>query len=185
MGLRMRRTARRHAAEVWELSHCHSGFVAGVAPGAVDAVLDDFVAESLVFDDAKVKVVEEGWDPSKEADALDVAGFGLIEECADEHATRSVPLGVGANNDGSDLGEVLSIDVKRGAADELVQVVFHDGEGLDVLADLCVTPGKQGAVVGEAVDELVDRAGILHLRSTCSQGSRCELSFQGEGGGFE
>jgi hypothetical protein len=178
VGAWRKRTARRHAADVWKLSDSHRGLVAGVAAGAVDAVFHYFVLQGLVFDGAEVKVVKEGRDAGEETDALDATGFGLIENSAHEHAAGSVSLGVGTDDDGAEFGEVLAVDVERGAADELVQIVFHDGEGRDVLADLRVTPGEQGAVVGEAVDELVNGACVLQLRSTRSQGSCCELVFR-------
>jgi len=66
-----------------------------------------------------------------------------------------------ADCDGADFGEVLAVDVEGGAADEPAGVGFDDGEGADVRADFRVTPGEQSAVVGEAVDELVDGAGVL------------------------
>ena len=131
-----------------------------------------------MFGDAEVEVFEEGWDAGEETDALDGAGFGLIEEGADEQAAGSVSLGVGANDDGADLGEMLAVDVECGTADELVGFVFDDGEGADVRADLCVTPREQGAVVGEGVDELMDGAGVLQLRFTRLHGCCCELVFR-------
>jgi hypothetical protein len=138
-----------------------------------------------VFGDAEVEVLEEGGDTSEEADALDAAGFGLIEEGADEQAAGSVSFGVGADDNGADLGEMLSIDVEGGAANELVGFGFDDGEGADVRADLRVTPGEQGAVVGEAVDELVDGAGVLQLRFPRLQGCCCELVFRWDVGDCE
>jgi hypothetical protein len=62
----------------------------------------------LAFGDAEVEVFEEGWDASEEADALDASGFGLIEECTYEEATGSAPLRLGIDDDGANLGEVLS-----------------------------------------------------------------------------
>jgi hypothetical protein len=79
----------------------------------------------------------------------------------DEEAARSVSLGVGTDDDGADLGEVRPVDVESGTADELMGVRFYDGEGVDVRADLRVAPGEEGAIVGEAVDELVDGADVL------------------------
>ena len=43
------------------------------------AVLDDFVAEGQPFGETKVKVLEKGRDAGEEADALDAAGFSLLE----------------------------------------------------------------------------------------------------------
>jgi len=130
-----------------------------------------------MFDDAEVEVFEEGGDAGEEAHALDVGGFGLIEEGLDEEAASPVSFVVRADDDGADLGEVLAVDVERGTADELTGAVFDDGEGVDVRADFRVTPRKQSAVVGEAVNELVDGAGIVQLRFTRAQGSRFELVF--------
>jgi hypothetical protein len=118
----------------------------------VHAVFHHFVGQGLMVGGAEVEVFEEGWDAREEADALDAAGFGLVAKSADEQATSSASLGFRADGDGTDLGEVRAVDVESGAADELVGAGFNDGEGVDILADLCVTPGKQGTVVGEAMD---------------------------------
>jgi len=130
-------------------------------------------------------VLEEGGDASEEADALDASCFGLIEEGADEQAAGSVPFGVGADDDGANLGEMLSIDVEGGAANELAEFGFNDGESADVRADLRVTPGEQSAVVGEAVDKLVDGAGVPQLRFARLQGCCCELVFRWDEGDYE
>jgi hypothetical protein len=106
----------------------------------------------LAFGDAEVEVFEEGWDTSEEADALDASGFGLIEECPYEEATGSLPLRLGIDDDGANLGEVLAIDVERGTTEEIGGAVFDDGEGADVLADLRVGATEQGAVVATTVD---------------------------------
>ncbi len=174
---------RRHVGWRGQFADGHGGLVAGVAPGTVRTVLRHFVAEDLTFGDAEVEVFEEGGDAGEETDAADAAGFGLIEEGADEQAAGSVSLGVGADDDGADLGEVRAVDVERGAADELAGGRFDDGEGVNVCADLSVAPGEQGAIVGEAVDELMDGAGILQLRSTRSQGGRAAVLFSDGMGG--
>ena len=105
-----------------------------------------------MFGDAEVEVFEEGWDASEEADALDASGFGLIEQCTYEKAPGSVPLRLGIDDDGANLGQVLAIDVQRGATEELGGAVFDDGEGPDVLTDLLVGATEEGAVVGATVD---------------------------------
>ena len=105
-----------------------------------------------MFGDTEVEVFEESGDPGEEADARDAAGFSLIEQGADEQASGSVSLGLSANGDGADLSQMLAVDMESGAAEELAGVGFNDGEGVDVLADLGVTPGEQSPVVGEAMD---------------------------------
>lgn len=156
-----KQATRKYAIPPREFANRHSDFVAGVAPGTVDAVLQHFIAEGLMFGDAKIEVLEECRNAGEEADALDSTGFGSIEECADEQAPGTVSLGLRMNDDGTDLGEMRAVDVKRSTADELVGVGFSDGEGVDVRTDFRVAPGEQGAVVGEGVDELVDGAGVL------------------------
>jgi hypothetical protein len=123
-----------------------------------------------MFGSAEVEVLEESRDAGEETDALDAAGFGLVEEGVDEQAAGSVSLGIGTDDDGADLGEVLAVDVEGGTADEL-GAGFGDGEGVDVCTDLRVTPREKRAIVGEAVDQLVDGAGVLQLRFTRSH--RC------------
>ena len=144
--------ARRHFAWRWKLADCHRDLVTCVAADAVRAVFLHLVGQCAVFGDTEVEVFEEGRDSGEEADARDAAGFGLIEYGPDEQATSSVPLGFGANSDGADLTQMLAVDVESSAAEELAGVGFNDGEGLDVLADLGVTPVQQGPVVGEAMD---------------------------------
>src|SRR5258705_1862540 len=138
----MKEATSRHVSWCREFADGHGDFVAGVSPGTVYTVLQDFVAEGLMFGDAEVEVLEESGDAGEETDALDAAGLGLIEEGADQQAAGPVSLGVGMDDDGADLGEVLAVDVKRGTADELVGAGFDDGKGGDVGADLCVTPGE-------------------------------------------
>ena len=168
-----------------EFADGHGDFVAGVAPGTVDAVLQYFVGQCQTFGDAEAEVLEEGWNASEETDALDAAGLGLIEEGVDEETAGSASLGVGMDDDGADLGEVLAVDVERGTADELARAGFDDGEGIDVCTDLRVTPREKCAVVGEAVDQLVDGAGILQLRFTGLQGCCGELVFRWNEGDCE
>ena len=114
-----------------------------------------------MFGDAEVEVLEKTGDAGEETDALDAAGFGLIEKGVNEQAAGTVSLGIGMDDDGADLGEMRAVDVKRGTADELVGIGFSDGEGVDVRTDFRVAPGEQSAVVGEGVDELVDGTCVL------------------------
>jgi hypothetical protein len=174
----MKEASRRPVAWCREFAEGHGDLVAGVAPGTVYTVLQHFVAESLMVGDAEVEVLEEGGDAGEETDALDSAGFGLIEEGVNQQAAGSVSLGVGMNDDGADLGEVRAVDVKRGTADELAGAGFDDGEGVDVGADFEVGASEECAVAGEAVDQLMDGAGILQLRFTCPQGCCGEFVFR-------
>ena len=148
-------------------------------------VLQDLIAEGLTFGDAELEVLEEGGDAGEETDALDAAGLGLIEEGMDGQAAGSVSLDVGMDDDGADLDEVLAVDVKSGTADELTGAGFDDGEGVDVGADFEVGAAEEGAVAGEAVDQIVDGAGVLQLRFTRSEGCFCELVFRCVEGGYE
>ena len=138
----MKEAAPRPVARCREFADGHGDFVAGVSPGTVDAILQHFVGQGVTFGDAEVEVLEEGGDAGEEADALDAAGLGLIEEGVNEQAAGSASLGVGMDDDGADLGEVWAVDVERGTADELVGVGFDDSKGGDVGADLRVTPGE-------------------------------------------
>ena len=95
-----------------------------------------------MFGDAEVKVLEEGGDAREEADALDSAGFDLIEEGVNQQTAGPLSLGVGMDDDGADLGEMWAVDVERGTADEFVGVSFDDSKGGDAGADLRVTPGE-------------------------------------------
>ena len=138
-----------------------------------------------MFGDAEVEVLEKTGDAGEEADALDAAGFGLIEKGVNEQAAGTVSLGIGMDDDGADLGEVRAVDVKSGTADELAGACFDDGEGVDVGADFEVGATEEGAVAGEAVDQLMDGAGILQLRFTRSQGWCGEFVFRCDGGDCE
>ena len=165
-----------------QLPDRHGSLVAGVAPGTVSAVLRHFVAEALTLGDAEVEVFEEAGNAGEETNAADATGLGLFEERADEQAAGSVSFGFGTDDDGANLGQVRTIDVKRRAADELMRRGFDDGEGVDVRADLRVTPGEQRAIVSEAVNELMDGAGVLQLRLARAQGWGCDLVFCSEEG---
>ena len=111
----------------------------------------------------EVEVFEEDWDAGEETDAFDAALLGFMKEGLDEQAACSVPCRVWADDDGAYLCEVGTVDVERGTADELVCFVFDDDEGADVCADLGVGAGKKRAIVGEAIDELMDGLGVLQL----------------------
>ena len=75
----MKEATRRDAAWCREFADGHGDFVAGVAPGTVDAVLQYFVGQPQTFGDAEAEVLEEGRDASEETDALNASGFGLID----------------------------------------------------------------------------------------------------------
>jgi hypothetical protein len=62
----------------WRLAEEHGGFVAGVAAGAVLAVLLYFVADGEAVGDVEVEVFEEGGDAGEEADGGDVTALGLL-----------------------------------------------------------------------------------------------------------
>jgi hypothetical protein len=108
----------------------------------------------------EVEALEETGDTGEETDALDAGGFSLSEEGVNEQAAGSVSLGFGMDDDGADLGEVWAVDMKRGAADELAGAGFNDGEGVDVGADFRVGAAEEGAVAGEAFDQMIDAAGV-------------------------
>jgi hypothetical protein len=60
-------------------------------------------------------------------------------------------------------------------------VSFDDGEGANVGADFGVGAGKKGAIVGEAVDQLMDGMGILQLRFASSEEDAFEVTAEGGG----
>jgi hypothetical protein len=181
--LRAQEVDGRHVFGQGEFADGHGDLIAGVAAGAADAVLENLVAEGAVFGEVKVEVLEERRDAGKEADAADAAGFGLVEYGLNEEAAGSVAFDVRANDDGANLGEVRAVDVEGGTADELVGVGLDDGEGADVLADLGVGAAKEGAVVGEAVNELMNRVGVLQLRGARVHGGLRQLAGCGGGAG--
>ena len=90
-------------------------------------------------------------------------------------------FGLRADGDGTDLGEMLTVDVQGRAAEKLVSFGLHDGEGADVGADLFVGAAKKGAVVGKAFDELVDGVSILQICSTRAHEVCFELGAEGGG----
>ena len=139
----------------------------------------------MTFGDAELEALEERGDACEETDALDAAGFGLIEEGVNEQAAGSVSIGVGMDDDGADLCEVRAVDVKSGTTDELARTGFDDSESVDVGADFEVGAAEEGAVAGEAVDQVIDGAGVLQLRFTRSEGCFCELVFRCVEGGYE
>jgi hypothetical protein len=143
-----------------EFADDHGSLVAGVAAGAVLAVLQYLVAESLTLGGVEAEVLEKGRDAGEEADALDAIGFGLMEQRLNEEASGSVALDVRTDDDGADLGQMWTIDVQSGAAEKLVGAGFNDGKGADVGADFYVGAAKEGAVVGKAIDQLMDGASI-------------------------
>ena len=102
-----------------------------------------------------------------------------LEEGVNEQAAGAATFGLGTDDDGADLGEVLAIDVEGCAAEELVGVGFDDGEGADVGADLGVGAAEEGAVVAEALDQLMDGVGVLQLRFTSAHGVCFELGAGG------
>jgi hypothetical protein len=170
----------------WRLAEEHGGFVAGVAAGAVLAVLLYFVADGEAVGDVEVEVFEEGGDAGEEADGGDVTALGLLQEGLDEKATGAVAFDVWEDDDGADLGEVRAVDMEGCTAEELVSVGFDDSEGGDVTADLGVGAVQEGAVVGEAVDEVIDGGGVTGLswpRVHGGEGRRGRrFRYEGQGG---
>ena len=168
----------------WKLAECHRGFVAGVAAGAVEAVFEHLVAEGLAIVDAEVEVLEKVGDAGEEAEALYAACFGLTHEFLNELTTGSATFDIGTDDDGADLGEVWAVDVEGCAAEELMGVSFNDGEGADVGADFRVGAGKEGAVLREAVDQLMDGVGVLQLRFASSEEDVFEVTTETGGAGL-
>jgi hypothetical protein len=164
-----------------KLAECHCGLVAGVATGAVEAVFEHLVGKSLTLGGAEVEVLEEVGDAGEEAKALDAARFGLAHELVDELATGTASFDIGTDDDGADLGEVRAIDVEGCTAEELMGVSFDDGEGAYIGADFGVGAGKEGAVVREAVDQLMDGVGVLQLRFASSEEDGFEVTAEGGG----
>ena len=147
----------------------------------MEAVFEHLVSESLTLGGAKVEVFEEIGDAGEEAEALYAARFGLAQEFVDELATGSASFDIGTDDDGADLGEVWAVDVEGCAAEELVGVGFDDGEGADVGADFGVGAGEKSAIVGEAVDQLMDGVGVLQLRFASSKEDGFEVTAEGGG----
>ena len=58
-------------------------------------------------------------------------------------------------------------------------VSFYDGESANVGADFRVGAGKEGAVVREAVDQLMDGVGVLQLRFARPEEDVFEVSAEG------
>jgi hypothetical protein len=58
-------------------------------------------------------------------------------------------------------------------------VSFDDGEGANVGADFGVGAGKEGAVVREAVDQLMDGVRVLQLRFARPEEDVFEVSAEG------
>lgn len=77
---------------------------------------------------------------------------------------------------------MLAVDVERSTADELARLGFDDGEGANVGAYLFVRAMEEGAVEGEAFDELVNGAGVVRLRLTRLQGCRFKVVFRWDEG---
>lgn len=164
-----------------KLADGHRDLVAGVSSVAVTAVFEDLVAKGESLGGAEVKVFEEGRDASEEADALDAFGFGLAEDGLNEETSGSVAFGLGEDDDGADLRKVLTVDVQSCAAEKPVCFGFYDGEGSDVGADLIVGATKKCAVVGEALNELVDGVSVLQIRSAGAHEVWLELDAKRDG----
>ena len=103
----------------------------------------------------------------------------------DQQAAGSVAFDAGVDDDGADFGEMLAVDVERGTAQKLARAGFYDGEGVDVFGDLRVGAVEEGVVVSEALDELMDSAGVVPLRLPCAQGCCFELALRGDYGDCE
>jgi hypothetical protein len=149
-----------------QFSDGHRDLVTGISASAVSAVFEDLVAKGESLCDAKVEVLEEGRDAGEETDTLDAFGFGLAKDGLDEKTSRAVAFGLGADDDGTYLREVLTVEVQGCAAEKLVSFGFDYGKCADVGADLFIGAAKKGAVVGKALDELVDGVSVLQSRST-------------------
>jgi hypothetical protein len=178
-GLSRKRQEGGAGEDGWWVAEKHGGLVAGIAAGAVPAILLYFVANREAVGDVKVEVLEEGGYAGEEAETRDVLFAGLSKEGLDQKTAGAVAFDVGTDDDGADLSEMWAVDMKSGAAQEVAGVRFDDGEGGDALADLKVGATEKGAVVGEAFNESVDGRGIVELSRARVHGGHC-----GEGGGY-
>jgi hypothetical protein len=134
----------------------HGDLVACVEAWAGLAVFIDLVGQRRAVDDAEVEVNEKVGDAGKEADGRNLLLFGFFQQSAEELAACALAFRLRLDHDGTDLGEVGTIEMERAAAKEGSDVGFGDREVADVLADLGIVAAEQGAIMRERVDEVED-----------------------------
>jgi hypothetical protein len=86
----------------------------------VQAVLQKFVGQGLVFCDMEAEVFKESWNTREKTDALDATFLRLIEEGLKEQATCTTSFDLWPDDDRAHLGQMWPIDMKSGTANELV-----------------------------------------------------------------
>ena len=67
--------------------------------------------------------------------------------------------------------------MERSTTDESVGGSFNDGESVDVFADFRVGAVEEGAVAGEAFNQVMDGLGVVQLRFACVQGGWFGFAF--------
>ena len=116
-----------------------------------------------MFSSTEAEALKERRDASEETDASDAIVLRLLDKRLNEKTARSATSCDWTNNDGAYLGQVESVDVQRGAAEELAVFGFDHGECVNIPGDLWVRAREKCAVVGVAVNEKMDGFGIAQL----------------------
>ena len=88
----------------------------------------------------KMKMLEEIRNAREQTYALDPAFFCLFEKRSKKQTAGAMSFNLRTNNDRAYLSEMLPIDMKRSAANELTLVALNDGKGVDVLANFEIRP---------------------------------------------
>jgi hypothetical protein len=151
------------------LSADHGDFVASVKARAVNAVLVDFVGEIFALGFVEAEAGEKFRGAGEETDAADLMTLGLCKHGFDKEASAAGVLMLRIDGDGTDFGEVRTVEMERAAADDfrvavftsaVFAVTFKNDEVTDVFADFGKAAREKSSISGVIGDETVDVLGV-------------------------
>ena len=104
---------------------------------------------------------KEIWDAGKKTNTAHAVVFGFIQQCLQQHAARALALGFREHHNRAHLRQVGTVKVQCTAALKDALSRFRDGKVAHVLANLREGAPQQGAILRQAVHQLVNVGRVL------------------------
>src|ERR1700733_353717 len=156
---------RRENRESGRLPADHRHFVAAIQPWALVTVLVNLIRKILVIGERETHAPKEFRNSREQAHATDLMFLGLRQQRLDQSPSPAPTLALGIDGDGTNLGQVYAIKMKRAASNDAPILLKHD-KVADVLADLGQRARQQRAVARVGRDQRVNLLGVGKNRFT-------------------
>src|SRR5580698_6146488 len=125
----------------------HRYFVASMKARANVTVFVNFVGQILALCSGETQASEEFRSAREQAGAANAVFVRLCQQCLYQMAAAALALLCGRYSDGTDLGQMRTIEMESAASDNRTAIFEHD-EIPHVLADLGQCARQKSAVAG-------------------------------------